>query len=658
MKRYLIGVDTGGTYTDAVIVDAENHAVLASAKSLTTHGDLAKGIGASLESVFNSTHISPADIQQVSLSTTLATNALVEGRGSSVAVILIGFDDAMIARTNIESAAPDAKVIAISGGHKYDGHEQAPLDESALIQACKDSDVDAFAVASHYAVRNPAHERRAAQLIQELTGKPVSASCDLSDSLNGPLRALTATFNARIISLIINLQIAVANAIAQLGINAPIMIVKGDGSIAAAGDVIEKPIETILSGPAASVIGARFLTRLNDFVVADMGGTTTDVATVLKGWPKLSARGANIGGYRTLVKAIDMQTIGLGGDSCVDIDESSNLTLSSSRVVPISMLAKHYPVVEQELRAALGATSGMRSALDYLIVNANPNAEIEAVLSSREKRFIHTLDRQRPNKTSRVLHTAADRSCAKALIDRGILRQSGFTPSDAAHVLNAQNQWSRSGAVAAAELLGRSSYRFAPDDTERQVLEFCRDVINLAVRKSTHLIINELSGESFTEDDALVSAVASGSNTLGKLNLAFKATLPLVAVGGPAQVFYPEAGQRLNVDTIIPKHSDVANAVGAAVGIVRAESCVEITLSETGGYLVHGGGDPELLDNASVALAKAEELARTLVQEDFAAKGGRSSHVSVDIESIQVPNVTDGGLISARVRARCDSMPD
>ena len=183
MKHYTAGIDTGGTYTDAVVIDAQSHQVVASAKALTTKGDLAIGVSEALGKVLTACGESfdRSAISRVSLSTTLATNALVEGHGSAVAALLIGFDDGMTERTRIARAVPSARILRIDGGHIYTGQEQAPLDEEAITNALNElgDSVDAYAVAAHYSVRNPAHERRAQALVGQITGCPVTASCDL-----------------------------------------------------------------------------------------------------------------------------------------------------------------------------------------------------------------------------------------------------------------------------------------------------------------------------------------------------------------------------------------------------------------------------------------------------------------------------------------------
>ena len=271
MTTFNIGIDTGGTYTDAVIVDTHTHEVIAAAKALTTRGNLEIGVSQALGAVIQASkkQLKADQVALVCLSTTLATNALVEGMGSTVAAVLIGFSDDMVRRSNLAEAIPGAQIIRIDGGHNYDGSEICALDKTSLIEKITaiTGTVDAFSVASNYSIRNPSHEQQAQHIIRDLTGRPVTASSELSNGLNGPLRALTATFNVRIISLIIELVESVRSSMHEYNIEAPLMIVKGDGSIASANSVIDKPIETILSGPAASVIGANFISNLNDFII-------------------------------------------------------------------------------------------------------------------------------------------------------------------------------------------------------------------------------------------------------------------------------------------------------------------------------------------------------------------------------------------------------
>jgi hypothetical protein len=228
---YSLGVDTGGTYTDAVILRGEEE-VIASAKALTTRHDLAVGIGEAVRSVLVQAEIDPAEIELASLSTTLATNALVEDQGARVALIAIGFDAKDLEQAGLSAALKDDPVLLLRGGHNHAGSEAAPLDEEALTTFLQDLDpgVTALAVAARFATRNPAHENAAAEKIAEIAGRPVTMSHTLSAKLNGPKRALTALLNARLIGMIDRLIGRAQDALVQLGIHAPLMVVRGDGA--------------------------------------------------------------------------------------------------------------------------------------------------------------------------------------------------------------------------------------------------------------------------------------------------------------------------------------------------------------------------------------------------------------------------------------------
>src|SRR5262249_57514246 len=167
------------------------------------------------------------------------------------------------------------------------GDEQAPLDVPALEAAIQAHapNVAAFAVSGFFSVRNPAHELAARALIGRLTGKPVSGGRELTSKLDAPRRALTTALNARLIPQLQQLIRAVEGLMAEKDVRVPLMVVKGDGSLVSAEFALARPVETILSGPAASVVGARHLAGEEDVVVADMGGTTTDIALLTRGLP-------------------------------------------------------------------------------------------------------------------------------------------------------------------------------------------------------------------------------------------------------------------------------------------------------------------------------------------------------------------------------------
>ena len=199
------------------------------------------------------------------------SNALVEGKGRPVAAVIIGFDSDVVERAGLSEALGNDPAIFLHGGHDPHGSAAAPLDLARLADEVRaiDSRVEAYAVTAQFSVRNPEHELAAAEVVRELTGKPVTLSHHLSARLNGPKRAVTAILNARLIPIIDGLVRTTEVALEQRGVRAPLMVVRGDGSLVSAAFVRERPIETILSGPAASLVGAAHLTGLEDAIISD-----------------------------------------------------------------------------------------------------------------------------------------------------------------------------------------------------------------------------------------------------------------------------------------------------------------------------------------------------------------------------------------------------
>ena len=313
----LLGIDTGGTYTDAALLDERSGRVVAAAKALTTRHDLAAGIRGAARSVLGESGVDPASVALVSLSTTLATNALVEGQGGRVGLVLAGFDAASASRAGLVDALRGGPCVRIGGGHDAAGCAHEALDLSALDRAIPalEGSVDAFAVAGMFSVRNPEHEIAVRDRLRERTGRPVTCGHELSSRLDGPRRAMTCVLNARLVPMVQRLLEAAERSFEALGVSAPMMVVRGDGALVSAGVARLKPVETILSGPAASLVGASHLADEGDAVVSDMGGTTTDHALLEGGRPRLDPDGATVGGFRTMVEAVAMRTVGLGGDS-------------------------------------------------------------------------------------------------------------------------------------------------------------------------------------------------------------------------------------------------------------------------------------------------------------------------------------------------------
>jgi N-methylhydantoinase A/oxoprolinase/acetone carboxylase beta subunit len=576
-QGYWLGFDTGGTFTDAVLL-ADGERVIASAKALTTPWDLAIGLGGALRAVLAMLPpgVRREQISLVSVSTTLATNAVVENRFSPICTLVIGFDEAMVTRSGLERDG-GGQIVRIRGGHDATGEESEALDVAAIEQAVREHGprIEAFAVAARFSVRNPAHELIARQRIRALSAKPVTCAHELSARLDAPRRALTAALNARLTPQIRHLIEALRRVLEAEAVHSPLMIVKGDGSLMKAEVALEYPVETILSGPAASVVGAGFLTGLKDFVVSDMGGTTTDVAIVRNGRPAINAEGALIGGWRTMVEAVDVRTCGLGGDSEVRFDRELQLRVGPRKAMPLSLLAHRFPELLTDLRAVAPLDRLPDHASQYAL--RNPDREAPAHLSSIEQRVFSAL-KPVPQRVSAVAHSSGALAALRRLADAGLATLAAFTPSDAMHVLGRQEGWSREAAELGARILAIEERNARAARIAVTPEQLCERTYEYVLRETGRILlatalaidpgVEARAGHWGQLGDRLIEAAVAGEHFSGLVRSTFSLAQPLIAIGAPVGAYYPEVARRLGTPLTIPEHAGVCNAVGAVAGVV------------------------------------------------------------------------------------------
>jgi N-methylhydantoinase A/oxoprolinase/acetone carboxylase beta subunit len=645
----MLGVDTGGTYTDAVLIEDESR-VVASAKALTTRHDLAVGVGAAIDAVMTESSASAGDIAIVSLSTTLATNALVEGQGGRVGLVFIGFSKRDLARQGLEEALKGDPVIILAGGHNHTGGEADTLDEVALRAelAVHGKTVTGFAVASQFATRNPVHELRVRDIIREMTGKPVSCSHDLSAKLNGPKRAMTALLNARLIGMIDHLISAVEGLLAAKSIDAPFMVVRGDGALISAEQARVSPIETILSGPAASIVGARWLTDETDAIVSDIGGTTTDVAVLRDGRPIIDPLGARVGEFRTMVEAVAMRTSGLGGDSQVHIATNglaAALTLGPRRVMPVSLLAMEWPeIVHGAMDTQLGSST--IGEYDGRFVLAIKRADVSiGDLTGREATLMERIgDQAWP--MGKVVHNRMELGTLQTLVGRGLVMISGITASDAAHVLGQLEAWDRGAAKKVLELFSRQS-----TGNGSRLAKTTAELAQMIIDQLTEQTAEALLETAFSEDgfDFGLPAKELARHVLTKRGMAHHRglvsidtglNLPLVGLGASAHSYYGAVGERLNTRVEVPKHAGVANAIGAVVGQVSMRVSGQITSPGEGQFRVHFETGPQDFTNQEVAVSALEEYLGQQAMSGAREAGAQGIRIRVerDIRMAKVEN--------------------
>jgi N-methylhydantoinase A/oxoprolinase/acetone carboxylase beta subunit len=651
----LLGIDTGGTYTDAVIF-RDPDGVRAKAKSLTTRHDLAQGIAGAVDAVLAKAGVSPSEIGLVSLSTTLATNALVEGQGGRAALVMIGFGPDDLARGGLSEALGNDPVVFLPGGHDVHGNE-TPLDMSALDQALPTlaANISSFAVAGYFAVRNPAHEIRVRDRIREIANLPVTCSHELSSKLGGPRRALTTLLNARLVSILDRLIGSCEMFLAGRGIEAPLMVVRGDGALISAAEARLRPIETILSGPAASLVGARFLTGLDQAVVSDIGGTTTDVAVLDQGRPKLAEEGAVVGGYRTMVEAVALRTYGLGGDSEVHIDDRglvARFALGPRRVLPLSLVAiAHEDLIVETLEKQIRASHAGRYDGRFTMRTGVPDA-VAVGLQPQEQALYEAIG-DTPIALNGLLVMNSQKAVLDRLVARGLVYLSAITPSDALHVLGRQSQWQVAAARLGLELAARRK-----DGSGREIAasteELAEKIVNRLTRQSSEAVLAACLAEDGADDIDPATSLAVDralKRIPGISRFTISLDRPLVGLGASAAVYYPAVAEMLGAEAVIPADSDVANAIGAVVGQVRASVTVVITSPEDGRFLIAGGGESVIMTGESDALSAARELARSVAVAKAKLEGAEDVTVAVaeEVDAAEIEGYRK--IIEARITA-------
>ncbi|OPY21131.1 MAG: Hydantoinase/oxoprolinase [Methanomethylovorans sp. PtaU1.Bin093] len=611
-----LGIDAGGTYTDAVLLNSDDGRVLQANKALTTYPDLIFGIRDALDGLDQKLL---ADVRLVCVSTTLATNTILENTGYPVGLILIG-------KTGIPADRKIEYSIQVRGGHNSAGNEVEPLD----IQPVEDfilkvkNKVSAFAVSSYFSVRNPEHELQVKESVMQLTGLPVVCGHELSQDLGVYERGVTAYLNAQLIPLTDQFMQAVTSEIKKRNIEAKLMMLKCDGSMVSIGEALKKPIQSIFSGPAASLLGASHLSGFETCAVVDVGGTSTDVSMMHEGLPEISDLGAVVGKWQTKVKALRMETSAVGGDSHVWI-LNHEIHIGPRRVIPLCLAALNYPEIKEKL------TMQQNILRNQIGENIQPtkffmrSGKIPDDLSPEEKDLFDRL--------SNVPYTASDiywnenrmpsHMTMDMLIQKRLVRTIGFTPTDALHVMGEYQKWDAEAAHIGSEVLSR----FAG----MEKMELCSRVKE---QVTSNIALNLAAFLLEDVDREEINKIISGKFFAG-----IKVKMPVVLLGGPVTAYRDGLAKYFDSLIVVPQHADVGNAVGAlaAKGIKRLEVLVKASLSESKynikpkSYIVFYPGGRKEFSSYAEALYNAERIGSELVMDYMSSSYLDLTEVKINI---------------------------
>jgi len=646
-----LGIDAGGTYTDCVLYDLDHRTVVAKAKAITTHHNLMLGIDEGLQKLAETVAGPPSgvaghpatsltEVRVVALSTTLATNSIVEGKGGRPGAIIMS-----------PLTAPGADINwrplrHVSGAMDIRGDELEEPDRDEIAQAVKDllaEGVDAFAVSGYASVRNPSHELLVRETIREQCDLPVICGHELSQRLDYLARANTAILNARLLGVVGKLLEAVKASLVGIGVAAPVMVVKGDGSLSNEQTARERPVETVLSGPAASVSGARHLTDIAEGIVFDMGGTTTDSAVLSQGMTRLHPEGARVGGWRTSVEAAQIETVGLGGDSHIAFNADRDLLIGPRRVLPICYLVAQAPAMMAALRAIdprFITNRNNSQALEFFQLGRDHE---DTLLDDRDRRIVEALQEgplSREGLSRRVGLIEASLLRTERLEDLGFVQRSSLTPTDLLHVTGEFTGWDTAAAELAlsifAELYGASPEtviaRVRDEIVRRLCLQALGHIVDRhsgTVRTASSSVRAASSREGLAEH--LLDLGLAGKPA-GPLQVTFAYCDTLVALGAPVHPFFPEVARRLNARLIIPEHAEVANAIGAVASEVVVREKTVVRPGEISAFVVHSRSGKREYDRLEYALNAAKQEAETLAVERAARSGAASPKLRLDVD--------------------------
>lgn len=625
-----IGIDTGGTCTDAVVYDAASHQVLSYGKTLTTKKDLKVGI---LEALRCLDQELLKKAEHISLSTTLATNACVEGKGGRAKLVFIGVKPAFVEKMQgIYGLPPVSEIYFLSGDAGQTASEENKPDWERFRADVRElfCEFDSVAVVQMNPKYNDGkYELLAEKIIKEELDVPCVRGYDLYQEINVQKRGATALLNARLLPVMNAFFASIDRSLEELGLKLPILVVKSDGSIMSREYAVGRPVETLLCGPAASIIGAMELSSQKDALIVDMGGTTSDVALVKNGAPVTSAAGISIGEWQTMVKGVTIDTFALGGDSAVEY-EDNQIYLDKRRVVPLCMAAAKYPEMVTKLHNLVSAYAAYSYPANQFFMLLNEPENIKKYTAG-ERKLMEALA------NGPLIFAEAAEAVGvspyifktKRLEDEGVIIRCGVTPTDVMHLYGDYSDYN-----VQASKMGIDYLHIV---TKKPAEEICQSIYDLAKSRLYDNLVRifmkyetgkELSAANKSAMEKLTRYIfesAKQESGLQFLKADFTAKINLIGIGAPTRIFLQDVAALLGTAADIPEYAKVANAIGAAVGSIVSEYAVKIEpcayKGGFGNFMVTGGAEIVTFEYYDQALEEAKRIAEARAYQKAVDQG-------------------------------------
>ncbi|OFV71052.1 hydantoinase/oxoprolinase family protein [Acetobacterium wieringae] len=623
-----IGIDTGGTCTDVVAYNFENESIIAYGKTLTTKEDLSIGIGKALDKLPREC-VEQAEV--IALSTTLATNACVENKGGRAKLVLFGIEKETVSKVGENyGLTMDDSLYFIGSKTKPTGKIVEAPDWDAFEEKLNENfeSCDAVGIVEMYAKKTGAQfEKKAHKMIKDSLNIPSVCGYELFSENNIVKRGASAMLNARLIPVIEEFLSSVEKALAERKIEAPFVIVRSDGSLMTEKFTATRPVETLLCGPVASVMGAVQLSREENAMIIDMGGTTTDIAFVKEGTPQRVKTGVRIGKWDTFVKGLFVDTFGLGGDSGVIINDGK-LMLENEKVMPLCIAAKKYPELVNYLDKENQSRALHRNQQKDIYLGLKDISE-RSGYSHQEKEIAANLYHNPMSLAAlgKKMETIILLSQIERMVREGVLIRCGVTPTDVMHIRGDFIKYNRDAAQCGVNIMART-LGVTPDD-------LCEAIYDAVKQKLYFNIVRIMIEDAFPEirETGLGTQLESiihnnyirakeGSGHTEFFGCRLSTPSALIGVGAPTHIFLEDVAEMLGTKAYASEHSKVANALGAIIGKVSATVNIDLSYNqETDDYVVYGGGERQFFKDLEQGKAFARALAEEKAREEALNRG-------------------------------------
>lgn len=546
----ILGVDTGGTYTDAVLVKGKR--IVRKAKSFTTQDCLTEGISRCFDMLGN---LKEYDISEVHMSTTLAANHILERNFERIGLLQIDKE--------IEGKVPAKYTLMLKDpfGENDDVRGFDKIAEMPDIRKVFLGNVDYLVISS------PGNDRehRLAKLIKRDIGLAVFCARDYSRIDDYTERTISAMLTIYLVPVIEQWINSTQQMMREKGINADLKIINAMGKLITCQEARQNPLSTLFSGFAASIMGGIAMTKTRDFIIADMGGTSTDITRIINRKFREVKEVTEVGGFKIREGTMDVQTFGTGGDSYIRINQRGIITIGPQKAFPICLMGSKYPNIAEELGRC-------RRPKNYEMLTVQ---DVDCFIGSKRYRrgeltgFENEIVEYLMDTPHNVFTIAEyfkkdpDALHLDKLLRKGAINLISVTPTDVLHVEGTYKQWDEGASNVAVRYMAKQL-----GVTKKVCLTMLKEAIGKQLVKACMQSIANFEKEQFDFNDSkgakfMLERFFDDSESM--LEMSFTINKPIIALGAPAGAWFGQVARKLGTKIVLPDDCDVAGAFGAAI---------------------------------------------------------------------------------------------